>query len=70
MKSWLSSDMTGYNAYNTKWDNLLVLKKIANLKQCEKIPMNINVAKFDTLLYFLFSQFNKETRIVYNLQKL
>ena len=29
----------------------------------KKIPANFNVAKFNTLLYFLFSQLNEETHV-------
>ena len=38
-------------------------KKIANLKPREKNPANFNVAKFNILLYSLFSQFNEETYV-------
>ena len=38
-------------------------KKIANLKRREKNPANFNVAKFNILLYSLFSQFNEETYV-------
>ena len=29
----------------------------------KKIPANFNVAKFNTILYFLLSQFNEETHV-------
>ena len=36
-------------------------KKKLNLKRKRKIPANFTVAKFNTFLYFLCSQFNEET---------